>query len=320
MEIQTRSDRSFLTLALQASLRPLKPRLATPEKTYPAGSNKLHPHEHLHKKVFRYIHVQERKQDGIYVYDMSPKSGLPTAACRRRMYYFAGGGWQQRPSMQHWRFCAELVRKIPGLIISVVSPPLAPESPAAEALPQLNTFYSSVLQQGEQAGERTIFGGDSSGGNIVLSLALQGLTKNDSGVNPDALLIISPAVDLRPMKVEGPIVRASKMDPVLTVKGHNGEADVWCQQSDRSDASLSPITGDMGLLANAGIKVIGMTGGYDILTPDALKLRDKCQQSKVQGAWLQWEKQMHCLPLTFMYHLPEGVKSKDWVVEQLERI
>jgi len=236
------------------------------------------------------------------------------------MYYFAGGGWQMQPSSQHWKFCAELAIKVPGLVVSVVSPPLAPNSPASSTLPMLNKFCASALQQGHQADERVIFGGDSSGGNLALSLALQGLMHDPAGLRPDALLAVCPAVDLQPMKEEGPIKAICKKDPVLTVGSHNREVENWAKDSDRSDPTISPIEADMGLLAKAGVKVIGVTAGYDILTPDALKLREKCQESGVDGVWLHWDKQMHCFPLAYMYRLPESVKAKDWITEQLSGI
>jgi acetyl esterase/lipase len=48
-------------------------------------------------------------------------------------------------------------------------------------------------------------------------------------------------------------------------------------------------------------------------------MREKCNQAGVRGEWLDWEKQMHCFPLTFGYRLPEGVWAMEWILGVLER-
>lgn len=60
--------------------------------------------------------------------------------------------------------------------------------------------------------------------------------------------------------------------------------------------------------AEAGVRLIGVTGGHDLLTPAALRFRDACCGRGVGGAWLHWEGQMHCFPLAFAYGLPEAVR------------
>ena len=45
--------------------------------------------------------------------------------------------------------------------------------------------------------------------------------------------------------------------------------------------------------------------------------RKKLDDCGVEGDWLEWEKQMHCFPLMFSYHVREGVDAKDWIVDIL---
>lgn len=318
MDIQTRHERSLVCLILQTLIRPFKPLLTAPTKIFPPESQKLTPL----KAFLKIVQVDERQVDNIYVYDISARrsnAAADSAKTALRLYYFAGGGWQMPPSSQHWEFCAHLAMEVPGLVVSVVSAPLAPKSPATMTLPQLHSFCISVLDQSADAGERVLFGGDSSGGNIALSLALKGAMKNPPDRSPHGLLLICPACDLNPMREDEEISRIVKKDPVLTARSHNKEAENWCRQSDRSDPLISPVYADMSVLAQAEVHVIGVTGGYDILTPDALKLRDNCQKSGMKGAWLHWERQMHCFPLTFGYHIPEGVQAMEWIVDQLTR-
>lgn len=342
MELHHRTNRSVFTLVLQALIRPFKPRLVAPKDTFPAGSPRLN-HDREYKGG---VGVMERQHQDIWLYDMTSHGSSNSTATRPprkrlRMYYIAGGGWQSPPSGQHWKFCAELVQKVPGLKVTIVSAPLAPASPASVALPPLKRLYASLLEQGSRDGEQVIFAGDSSGGNLVLSLALDALlsdndkkedgtgttdtttttTTNTTTTRLLALLVISPAVDLRPMEARGPEMEAlARRDPVLTVGSHNSEAEAWAQGVDPAACPwVSPgVAGDVGVLARAGVRLVGVTGGYDILTPAALGFRDACAGAGVGGAWLHWERQMHCFPLAFMYGLPEAVGAKDWVVEQIK--
>lgn len=317
MEIHSRSDRTFFTLVLQTLLRPFKPRLVAIKKVFPAGSPRLTFDEKIKKNV-KVVEWQHQKS-GIWLYDIIPthQDDAPEEEKKLHMYYFAGAGWQGPPSGQHWKLCAELARKVPGLTVTVVSPPLAPKSPAVSAFPALRELYDSILEDSVTRSERVMFGGDSSGGNLALCLVMDGLerTKGHAGsAKPVAVLAICPAVDLRPMGHMGPIERR---DPLLTVESHNNEAKMWSHEVDPASPWLSPVLADVKALERAGVRIIGLTGGYDILTKSALEFRDACVTVGVAGAWLQWDRQMHCFPLVFSYRFSEAVQAKDWIVKQI---
>jgi acetyl esterase/lipase len=84
-----------------------------------------------------------------------------------------------------------------------------------------------------------------------------------------------------------------------------------------SDPRLSPVLADLSLFRRAGIKVDGVTAGHDVLTPDAIVFRKKLADYGVDGDWLEWEKQMHCFPLLFSFHIREGIGGKDWILDIL---
>lgn len=350
MELDHRTDRSTFSKVLQAVIRPFKPHLVTPRQTFPAGSPRLSGYN---RKIRGGVAVVERRQDDIWLYDMVADEKKDNDGYnnndddnnnnnnnndnndrapreRTRMYYIAGGGWQSPPSGQHWKFCSELARQVPGLTVTVVSAPLAPACPAATTLPALRKLVGSVLGQGRggDEGEQVMLAGDSSGANIVLSLGLEWLAGEEEKVDEDGvgkrrlvgLVIISPAVDLGHLELRGEVQAAARKDAVLTVRSHNKEAAAWAQDVDRAEARISPAAGDVGLLARAGVRLVGVTGGHDLLTPAALGFRDACCGRGVAGAWLHWEGQMHCFPLAFAYGLPEAVRSKEWIVEQVRKI
>ena len=300
---------------LHSLVRPFKPKLVSSGITCPAGSQQLTPHA----KARKTCRINERLVDGIYIYDLQ-RAAPSEQHVRRRVYYFAGGGWQAPPSSQHWTFCAEICQKVPDTAVSVVSHPLAPNSPAATTIPQLMVFYKSILQQATEAKETVILAGDSSGGNIVLSLVLHTLMQDPQVPRPHAILAICPAVDLQPMKNEKPYSDVVKNDPILTLDSHNQEAAQWAADVDPAMPWISPINADVSVLAKSSIRLFGVTAGYDILSPDALSFRDRCEEAGVTGEWLHWERQMHCFPLAFMYGLRESVQSKDWILEKISSV
>ena len=300
---------------LHALVKPFKPKLVSSSEVYPAGSQKLTPHA----KARKLCTITERQIADIYVYDMESTDSSPEKI-KRRIYYFAGGGWKAPPSPQHWKFCAEICQKMSDTAVTVVSSPLAPHCPAATTIPLLKTFYHVALAISEERGEATILGGDSSGGNLVLCLTLQCLMDKPESRRPNAVLAISPAVDLQQMRMEGIYAETNRNDPVLTVGSHNEEVALWAGNSDANEPWISPVNADVSVLAEAGVRLLAVTGGYDVLTPDALIFKAKCEAAGVKGDWLQWEKQMHCFPLAFIYGLPESVQSKDWILDRLREI
>lgn len=344
---------------LQTLIKPIGQKLITPKKEFPAGSVVLSPHKAARKKC----HITERQVKGLWVYDLTSKSSQnqsprkpetgteklnegtrgPKKGKTRRIYYFAGGAWQMPPSPEHWKLCAELSTKIPNSIVSVVSYPLAPNSPAEAAFPLLEEFYAAVMSEtsstlpSRQAGEQDVegekaswsdeedeiitFAGDSAGGNVALSLTIHMLTTYPQLRAPHSLLLVSPAVDLTPQDDSNdPSLRETqKHDPLLSLPYTNSAAEAWVGEMDSSDPRLTPLNAEISALASRRVKVYGITGGYDVLTPPALKFTEMCNEKGVEGDWLHWEGQMHCFPLAWVYGLKESREGKDWILDVLGR-
>ncbi|EME42989.1 hypothetical protein DOTSEDRAFT_53931 [Dothistroma septosporum NZE10] len=292
IKVTQRHDRSFMMLLLQTFLRPFNQRLVSSSKEYPAGSPQTPPPRKAAKK----LNITEREVDNIYLYDLSPKHPAhhDKTTTKRRLYYFAGGGWSMPASSEHWSLLTELCLKLPDTAISL----------------------------------DVILAGDSAGGNIVLSLVVNAVVEDASSATcppcPSAVLAISPSTDLRRCNPE--MKEIEKKDPLLRLAFANGTAAAWCGETskehqawDRSDPRVSPLLADLGPLAKRGVKIHGVTGGYDILCPDAILFRKKCDEAGVDGEWLHWDKQMHVFPLVFSFRFREGVEAKDWILDVLRR-
>ena len=317
IKVTHRNDRSSSVLLLQHVIKIFNEQIIKPGKPYPAGSPQLEPL----KSVLETCDVKERIVEGVYIYDILPKHAITqngdAPRKTRQLYYFAGGGWSMAPSSQHWKLCAEFASKLPGISISLVSYPLSPNSAAPSAFPQMMKMYRQLLKEAGEAGKGVILAGDSAGGNIVLCLTLAALAEDESAPAPKALLAISPSCDLQR---NNPDMQAiEKHDPILRRPFIIETATKWRGEWDAADPRVTPNMADVTPLAQRGVKVHGVVGGYDMLYPDAVIFRDKCAQAGVEGEWLDWEKQMHCFPLAWLYKLPESVEAKDWILDVLRR-
>jgi acetyl esterase/lipase len=261
----------------------------------------------------------------IYCYDISLQrsNALTTRKTTTRIYYFAGGGWQSPPSSHHYRFLLQLLGGLSASsVCSVVSYPLAPENKAPESFPVLLRFSRRVLADGKRNCEKIIFAGDSAGGNLALSLILESLRLDPQSAVPHSILLICPAVDLAHQNSELPTVE--KKDPLLRVKFSKDVALAWAGDWDvATDSRLSPIRAEnLAALKESGVGVYGITGSFDILTPDTIILRDKLLKHHVQGRWLHWHGCMHCWPLMAGYGMlcKEVRGSFEWILQVLKDI
>ncbi|ETI26185.1 hypothetical protein G647_02962 [Cladophialophora carrionii CBS 160.54] len=135
----------------------------------------------------------------------SPHSGRSKGRGFERkhcVYYFSGGGFQSPPSGEHWRFLAQLAQDLVGHRSSVTFPgsqrsvdpasdakielimvsyPLAPNSPASESLRVLRNWLRRVLDDAVINKETVSLMGDSSGGNVIMSLGFWAVQNYDVG-------------------------------------------------------------------------------------------------------------------------------------------
>lgn len=331
MQIDHRTDRSFFMFLTHTFLKPFGRKITKMTQETPPGSPKLDIPKHATTRA----KVSERRVSDVWIYDITPR--LPHLgavkssgkAKNKRIHYFAGGGWRMPASGDHWALASKLAASCPNTTVSLVSYPLSPLSPAPASIPVLLKLLSILLQRAVDADETVILAGDSAGANLALALPLELLRQHHADQSnsneklppppmPSHILAISPSVDLRRCNPEIPVLQ--RRDPLLRQDFILATSEVYRSTWDAGDTRLSPLLLPLeiiSLLRERGVQVHGITGGYDILTPDALLFRDKLVQAGVGGSWLHWEKQMHVFPLAWRYGLRESRKAKDWAVEMI---
>jgi acetyl esterase/lipase len=326
MEITHRTDRSLFMAITHSILRPFGPLITRITCELPPGSPALDIPKHATTRA----HVHSRLVAGVHIYDMTPKKPHQGAlkssekARKKRLYYFCGGGWRMPASADHWALASKLAAECPNTTVSLVSYSLAPKSPAPDSIPELLTLLPILLNDCAAANETAILAGDSAGGNLVLALPLEMLRAASEDPTatlppmPAHIIAISPSVDLR--RSNPAIALLEPKDPLLRHKFVKATSETWRGDWDASDTRLSPLLLPLHvleMLRDRGVQVHGLTGGYDILSPDALLFRERLVEAGVGGSWLHWEKQMHVWPLAWRFGLRESREAKDWVVERV---
>ncbi|WRT68190.1 uncharacterized protein IL334_005165 [Kwoniella shivajii] len=325
VETQPLSERSWFMHLLETLIRPFRPRLVAPPSNLESklewsktGSPRLSVSSSLKTNCVvteRCIHYiwcynidikQNHRQDG----EVERKKG--------RVLYFAGGGFHAPPSSQHWSLILEFARRLPQFHLTLVSYPLSMKSTASAAIPALSHMYHELASESKRNGQELILAGDSSGGNVALSLALHVLSSSfpsKDAIAPRSIMLISPVVDCSNSNPE--MTKVSKVDPVLTTQYTGYVARKWRGDLAPSDPLVSPVHADLAILKQNGVQVNGIVGTWDVLAPDTLEFIDRCKAVKVDGSWCIAEGQMHCFPLTWKYRLTDGIKGKEWIINTM---
>jgi acetyl esterase/lipase len=321
IKVDRREYRSITSMATQSIIKIVAALLVKPGSASSAGSPRLTPHKSAEKSC----RIQESQVEETWIYTFSNKNveNVEKPGAAHKLYYFAGGGFRQVAAKLQWILCAELCSKLPEYEINLVSYPLAPNSPASTSIPHLQRLYRMLSAQSRAQNFRITFMGDSAGGNLSLVLGIYAASEFLSG-KPSAgalcpvesILVISPPIDLRHENPEIDLIMHK--DPIFSRKMMKAMSAAWGGDRSLSDPQLSPIFADLSVLRHADIKVDGVVGEYDVFAPDAKLFRKKLAEFGVHGEWLEWDKQMHCFPLMFSFHMYEGVISKDWILDVLK--
>lgn len=182
--------------------------------------------------------------------------------------------------------------------VEVIAPRyrLAPEHPAPAAGDDCFAVYSAVA---EQVDGRLLLAGESAGGNLALLTAQTAVAANLRG--PDALGLLSPAVDLRTDRaLFGPAVDA---DPSISHQRSIDLASVYPGSMALDDPRISPLFGSMDGLP----PTIITTATRDMLQAMSLRLARKLRRANVEVDCHVWPGLWHVFE--FYDDFPESAES-----------
>jgi monoterpene epsilon-lactone hydrolase len=230
---------------------------------------------------------------GYEVYTVAPRS-IPTAG---NVIYLHGGAYVEDIHRWHWGFIARMVKRL-GMTFTVPLYPLAPEHDCAAANAFVLGVYRDFLASHNQS--QLLIMGDSAGGGLAMSLAMQAI---EAGIpEPAGLVLLSPWLDVTtsdPLQHE-----IEKVDPLLMRSGLEAAGRWYAGALATDDPRVSPLYGQI-----AGLPpTLMFCGTHDILVTDARRLADRAEAEGADIEYHEEPRMMHVYPLMYF---PESRKAQD---------
>lgn len=218
-------------------------------------------------KPHRYIRpvapIETLSIDGCDVFILRAKKGLN----KPWILYLHGGAYVHGFQSFHWRFLKTVIKKT-GWNIIAPDYPLLPHHTSKDMYDVIKKTYECLIH--DEHPSSIVFMGDSAGGGLALGFA-QWLTMQGMR-SPDEIILLSPWLDIS-MNDEK-IKEIEPLDPILNVDALRQIGQMLALDNNPKNYLYSPLYGDL-----KGIKTIRViTGTYDLLYADALRLSDHGKQ------------------------------------------
>ena len=194
-----------------------------------------------------------------------PKQGLRSGGA---LIYLHGGAYVYPMVAGQWGVVEGLIDRT-GLPVIIPDYPIAPAHTATDAF----DFVQPIIDEAQAEFGRVILFGDSAGGGLALSLAMQ---RRDTGARQvDGLVLYAPWVDVTMTNPR--IEEVQRRDRVLRVPGLAWAGRAWAADLDPTDPRVSPLYGDPAGLPPMRI----FQGDADIVGPDVIEFARKAARAGV---------------------------------------
>ena len=194
-----------------------------------------------------------------------PKQGLRSGGV---LIYLHGGAYAYPMVAGQWGIVAGLIDRT-GLPVIIPDYPIAPAHTATDAF----DVVQPIIDEAQAEFGRVILFGDSAGGGLALSLAMQ---RRDAGAwQVDGLVLYAPWLDVTMTNPR--IEDVQHRDRVLRVPGAAWAGRAWAGDLDPADWRVSPLYGDPAGLPPMRI----FQGDADIVGPDVIEFARKAARAGV---------------------------------------
>lgn len=232
------------------------------------------------RSIRRDITIDVDRWRGWPVYRLAPRN----ERSGRTVVYAHGGGWVNEMSPLHWYFVAKLAAEGAATIIVPIYP-LIPFGTAGDVV----DAFVELMRETLTADPRSVIAGDSAGGQIALSTALE--LRDRHAITLEDTILLSPALDL---KLDNPeIPEIHPRDPILGVPGASYFAELWRGDLSVTDPRVSPLFGDLRGLG----RLLILSGMDDILAPDIRLLVERARAAGVPFDFYEAPDSLHVYPL-----------------------
>ena len=219
------------------------------------------------------------------------------------IWYFPGGSYIDQPRGTHWNFLNALAEDT-GAAIFVPLYPKLPDADAESAYAALADAYAACMR-GMVHG-KLIFMGDSAGGGMALSFAMQ--LRDQALAGPDRLILLSPWTDVTMSNTAIPA--HEKKDPVLNAEMLRRLGILWAGELNTNNPVVSPLYGDLTGLG----EIIFFTTDGELLYPDHIELETALTEAGAAHTMIPRLHLFHCWPLFSYMNIPESREAYDTIV------
>ena len=267
--------------------------------------------ERLGMKHFRYVmddyfaadesiqccgNVSPVSADGVYALWVTTKDSDPN----KRILYFHGGGYVIG-SIRGYLPLASHLSKATGASVLLIDYSLSPENIFPAAVDDAKRAYNWMLDNGPDGEERykkAFISGDSAGGGLSVATTLAII--DDNGILPNAIMPISPWVEMDP--VSQSYEDNKELDPFVSKDGIAWFSSVYVpNENERKNPYASPLYGDFKDFPPMLIQV----GTREVLLDDSKKLNEKAKSDGCDVEIQIWDDMVHIFQ-GFAPYLPEA--------------
>lgn len=208
---------------------------------------------------------------------------VPETRPDRVLLYFHGGAFMFRFPSTHAGIVARWCRPL-GARTLMVDYRLAPEHPFPAAVEDCHAAYRWLLAQGQDP-RQIMLGGDSAGGNLVLTTLHR--IKAAGEPMPACAVLLSPVVDFT---MSGrSIIANEKSDPMFALSGLLAMRSLYAQPERFLDPSVSPLFGDF-----AGFPpLLFQVGGIELLVDESMRAAARAHAAGVAVEVEVWARMAH---------------------------
>ncbi len=205
----------------------------------------------------------------------------------RLIIYLAGGAFVYQPVFFHWRFVYDLaLRSHSDAVIPIY--PKAPDYHCQFSIETLLEWYENVINNSKYKEINII--GDSAGGNISLTLAMEIAHRHLKDYAN--LILLSPCLDLSyqheaEMRALQPLDTMIQLDRIITL------TDLWRGDLSQGHPWASPLFGDLNCVHD----LYTYYGTNEILKVDNDLLEEKCDKLGIPIHSNSYDGMFHTFPL-----------------------
>jgi len=292
-----KSSQSFKSLMVKLALKfaniksgkNIKKRLTTGE---PHPKDTPEPPKDLKKD----LKITSWEVNGRNIYRLEPKANVS----KKLILYLHGGAYINNTTHYHWEFVQKLIST---MNCTVVLPdfPLAPNNTYLDTYEVIELVYKKIIS--EVNPNDITFMGDSSGGGLALGFAQK--LKHDGISQPDHIILLTPWLDITLTNPE--IEAIEDDDPFSGAEPLRMAGKAYAGDADPTHYMLSPINGEIEGLGKLSIFV----GTHDILSADAKKLKNRCDEVGIPINYFVYPKMLHVFMIL-------NLSESDIVINQIK--